>query len=147
MNPAATSAAAPVATIPSEPSPARSSDPGPIGSYTVVITAEDVAGSVSAHEVCENSGSFSLTIRPEGEWELLQSPAHGCGALIDPEGGGTWTADDDRIVFTDRGSFGCPAVFEYRWALNGDALTFSEVEDACPPRVVIFSARAWATVS
>jgi hypothetical protein len=102
----------------------------PPGTYAATITEED-------------------TIDFQGEWELtLVEGDHYSfarnGSIVDE---GRYTLAQDQIVFTYvKGPYACPGqeTYIYKWALDGKALTLTTVEDRCPDRNRVITARAWS---
>jgi len=113
----------------------------PDGTYTTTITEEEVGQSVPEQYVCENAGTFTLTVSGD-HWSLSQVAAPGC-TVADPENSGSWEFSGNQVTFHADQGFGCSQAFTYEWSFEGTELRFTTVEDTCPPRVVYLSTHPW----
>jgi hypothetical protein len=136
-------AEAPTATSAPEQAVATPTAPlqPPDGTYTTTITEAELSPSVPEQFVCENAGTFTLTVSGD-QWSLSQVAAPGC-TVADPENSGSWEFSSNQVTFHDNQSFGCSLAYTYQWSFEGTELRFTTVEDNCAPRVVLFSTHPW----
>jgi len=144
---ACAAAPTPTPTPTSTPTPVPTATPTPLsqppdGSYTASVTKDEVAqGGTSAAYVCENAGTYTMTVAAN-HWSTLQSAAPDC-SVANPEDGGTWTFAGSQVVFTEETSLGCSTVYTYTWSYQDRQLGFKLGQDDCPPRVTVLTTHPW----
>jgi hypothetical protein len=119
------------------------------------------AGCGGSSESADLVGTYTTTLgpsgpelkeaNPPGRWQLLlTSPTE--AYFQPPEGpsfpvGNPVATEDDRVTFgPDAGcptQTGAPGNGTYTWSLDGDILTFTEVEDTCRDRVFVLTSQPW----
>jgi len=115
----------------------------PDGIYSTEITKDEMV-SLGANQsfICENAGTFSLTITGD-QWSALQTALPGCTVQW-PTDQGSLAFSGDQITFNGSGqNNGCSSVFTYQWSLNGSELHFSVVDDSCTARMFSMIRHSW----
>lgn len=87
------------------------------------------------------SGIWSMELRPDGT-QLISPPAtfrDGSRQLS-----GIAFSVVDSTFRTNAFVELCTSVGTYRWALSGDRLTFTPIDDECPIRLALMSSQPWA---
>ena len=56
---------------------------------------------------------------------------------------GKYTTSQDEIVLTDDNEICAGVAGEYKWAFDGQALTFTAVDDRCPTRRIDWPSQPW----
>jgi hypothetical protein len=126
---------------------------------TLVLAAAGCGG--GSPESAQLVGTYTTTLgpsgpdleeaNPPGRWQLLlTSPTE---AYFQPPQGPSFPVGnpvamtDDRVTFgPDAGcptQTGTPGDGTYTWSLDGDTLTFTEVEDTCRDRVFVLTSQPW----
>jgi hypothetical protein len=85
-------------------------------------------------------GEFTITFADAGQYRVSK------GEEVVVEG--EYKVNGDQLLLTDKGgSMACSAAGQqtgtYRWKYEGDALTLTKVEDACPGRSAAITAAPW----
>ena len=119
----------------------------PVGQWSVALVRTDLPVDVASS--MSYIGRWRLGIEADGTYQAERTDA---GIVIE----GTWTADGDQITFTDEsGILSCanaaaaPIIGEdissgtYTWVRSGKALTFTQVDDACPGRIILLTTFAF----
>lgn len=138
----AESTEAPAASIAATPGPLPSGFP--LGSWSTVITAADLqAGGVTGEgEIGENTGTFTMTMSPDGTWtasQISETP------LLRPVFKGTWTVsgpDGFTQVTTFPQDYAGDAV-DFTWKLEGGSLLLKLVNPPDPILPIITEAHPW----
>jgi hypothetical protein len=78
------------------------------------------------------AGNLTLTFSGDGKYTVSEK-----GEVVVE---GTYTVTQDQIVVTDKqGRYACTepgaSIGKYQWKYDGQALTFSKLEDACQGRI------------
>jgi hypothetical protein len=116
--------------------------PPPDGAYRAVITAEDYIDlALSADEVCENSGTFTLIVSGES-WLFYQEAAPGC-TVQGPVMNGAWKFSGNLVELFRDGSHWTGESYTYKWSFNGTNLEFTKVSDSSPIRTVYLSSHPY----
>ncbi len=121
----------------------RAQDDSPVGQWSVALARTDMPVDIASS--MSYIGRWRLGIEADGTYQAERTDV---GTVIE----GTWTADGDQITFTDEsGILSCsnpaaaPIVDEdinsgtYTWARSGKTLTFTQVDDACPGRIILLT--------
>lgn len=110
----------------------------PDGTYTATVTiAELINIGMPTDYVCENAGTFNLTVKGQ-KWSMFQTAAPGC-IVENPSWSGTWKLCGDEAAFTEDGG----DTYIYKWTFNGTSLQFTRVEDYVPHRIVRMVTYPW----
>ena len=118
--------------------PSRPSD----GVYVTSLTTQEATDAgLSADSVCENVGTFTLTVAGD-RWASNQTAAAGC-TVKNPTDQGSWQFSGDKVIFQSDGSLGCDVSYTYHWHFDGTQLSFTNPIDSCPPRVFYLTAHPW----
>jgi hypothetical protein len=127
----------------------------------LVVLVVAAAGCGGSSESANLVGTYTATLgpsgpelkeaNPPGRWQLLlTSPTE--AYFQPPEGpsfpvGNPVATEHDRVTFgPDAGcptQTGTPGNGTYTWSLDGDTLTFTEVEDTCRDRVFVLTSQPW----
>ena len=116
----------------------------PLGSWSTVITAADLqAGGVTGEgEIGENTGTFTMTMSPDGTWtasQVSETP------LLRPVFKGTWTAngpDGFTQVTTFPQDYAGDAV-DFTWKIEGGSLMLKVVDPPDPILPIITESHPW----
>ena len=83
-------------------------------------------------------GMATLNLMPEGHFAAV----YGNGIAL---GLGTYEAGDGTITVTDRDGFArCDAAATYGYAISGDTVTFTKMEDVCEGRIEALDGTRWS---
>jgi len=140
--PAPPTTAAPAASVAATPGPLPSGFP--LGSWSTVITAADLrAGGITGEgEIGENSGTFTMTMSPDGTWtasQVSETP------LLRPVFKGTWTVngpDGFTQVTTFPQDYAGDAV-DFTWTIEGGSLLLKVVDPPDPILPIITESHPW----
>jgi len=127
----------------------RAQDESPVGEWSVALARLDIPVDIASS--MSYVGRWRLGIEEDGTFQAERSDV---GIVVE----GTWTVDGDQIAFTDEsGLLSCgnaaaaPIVDEdmatgtYTWARSGKTLTFTQVDDACPGRIILLTTFSFST--
>lgn len=110
----------------------------PDGTYSTTVTIADLINiGMLPDNVCENAGTFNLTVTGE-KWSMSQAAYPGC-VVENPSWSGTWKLCSDEATFTDDGGDS----YTYRWTFDGTKIRFTRVEDYVPHRIVRMITYPW----
>jgi hypothetical protein len=128
---------------------ARAQDDSPVGQWSVALGRTDIPVDIASS--MSYIGRWRLGIEEDGTYQAERSDV---GIVIE----GAWTADGDQITFTDEsGLLSCasaaaaPIIDQdmasgtYTWARDGKNLTFTQVDDACPGRIILLTTFTFST--
>ncbi len=127
----------------------RAQDDSPVGQWSVALGRIDIPVDIASS--MSYIGRWRLGIEEDGTFQAERTDV---GIVIE----GTWTADGDQITFTDEsGLLSCGnaaaspiidddmATGTYTWARSGKTLTFTQVDDACPGRIILLTTFSFNT--
>ena len=130
-------------------SQARAQDDSPVGQWSVALGRVDIPVDIASS--MSYIGRWRLGIEEDGTFQAERTDV---GIVIE----GTWTAEGDQITFTDEsGLLSCGnaaaapiidddmATGTYTWARSGKTLTFTQVDDACPGRIILLTTFSFNT--
>jgi hypothetical protein len=104
------------------------------GTFTTTISAEEAAKEPKV------AGTWDVNLAADGNFSVRQ----GENVMVQ----GIYTTANDQVTFNDVSG---PAMCKdhptgtYRWALSGNQLTMTVVEDTCVPRQVVLTTRPLTT--
>jgi hypothetical protein len=151
---ACSSAPGAASTAPVDPTPAPAASVAassgalpvgfPLGSWSTVISAADLqaGGVTSKGEIGENTGTFTMTMSPDGTWtasQVSETP------LLRPVFKGTWTAnglDGFTQVTTFPQDYAGDAV-DFTWKLESGSLVLKVVNPPDPILPIITESHPW----
>ncbi len=127
----------------------RAQDESPVGQWSVALARTDIPVDIASS--MSYIGRWRLGIEADGTYQAERTDV---GIVIE----GTWTADGDQITFTDEsGILSCgnaaaaPIIDDdistgtYTWARSGKTLTFTQVDDGCPGRIILLTTFSFNT--
>ena len=110
----------------------------PDGTYAATVTIADLINiGMPTDNVCENAGTFALTITGK-KWSMFQTAATGC-IVESPSWSGTWKLCGNEVTFTEDGG----DTYIYMWTSIGTSIQFTRVEDYVPHRIVRMVTYPW----
>lgn len=128
---------------------AGAQDDSPVGQWSVALARTDIPVDIASS--MSYIGRWRLGIEEDGTFQAERSDA---GIVVE----GTWTTDGDQITFTDEtGLLSCgnaaasPIIDQdmasgtYTWVRSGKTLTFTQVDDACPGRIILLTTFSFNT--
>jgi len=128
---------------------ARAQDDSPVGQWSVALGRVDIPVDIASS--MSYVGRWRLGIEEDGTFQAERTDV---GIVVE----GAWTVDGDQISFTDEsGLLSCGnaaaapiidddmATGTYTWARSGKTLTFSQVDDACPGRIILLTTFSFTT--
>lgn len=114
----------------------------PDGTYTTSVTKDEISkGGTSNAYVCENAGTYTMTVAAD-HWSTLQAAVPGC-TVSNPNDSGTWKFTGSQVVFNEDTSLGCTTVYTYTWTYQDKQMGFTVGKDDCAPRVTVLTAHQW----
>jgi hypothetical protein len=137
----------PTPTPTATPTPLPTATPTPLsqppdGSYTTSVSKDEIAkGGTSADFVCENAGTYTMTVAAD-HWSTVQAAVPDC-TVSNPNDSGTWKFAGSQVVFTEDTSLGCSTVYTYTWSYQGRQMGFAAGQDDCAPRVTVLTSHPW----
>lgn len=124
-------------------------DESPVGQWSVALARTDIPVDIASS--MSYVGRWRLGIEADGTYEAERTDV---GVVIE----GTWTAEGDQITFTDEsgllscGNAAAAPIIDgdltagtYTWARSGKTLTFTQVDDACPGRIILLTTFSFNT--
>ncbi|MEZ4507141.1 MAG: hypothetical protein R2848_15145 [Thermomicrobiales bacterium] len=124
-------------------------DDSPVGQWSVALARTDIPVDIASS--MSYVGRWRLGIEADGTFEAERTDA---GVVIE----GTWTTDGDQITFTDEsgllscGNAAAAPIIEsdmatgtYKWVRSGKNLTFTQVDDSCPGRIILLTTFSFNT--
>ncbi len=124
-------------------------DDSPVGQWSVALARTDIPVDIASS--MSYVGRWRLGIEADGTFEAERTDA---GVVIE----GTWTSDGDQITFTDEsgllscGNAAAAPIIEsdmatgtYKWVRSGKNLTFTQVDDSCPGRIILLTTFSFNT--
>jgi hypothetical protein len=127
----------------------RAQDDSPVGQWSVALARTDIPVDIASS--MSYIGRWRLGIEEDGTFQAERTDV---GIVIE----GAWTVDGDQITFIDEsGLLSCGnaaaapiidddmATGTYTWTRSGKTLTFTQVDDACPGRVILLTTFAFNT--
>lgn len=121
----------------------RAQDDTPVGQWSVALARTDIPVDIASS--MSYIGRWRLGIEANGTYQAERTDA---GIVVE----GSWTVDGDQITFTDEsGLLSCgnsaaaPIIDQnmdtgtYTWTRSGKNLTFTQVDDACPGRIILLT--------
>lgn len=133
-----------------EPSATPMTNVLPPGTYTMVITEEDLAANNmrSADDRYIFLGEWQTTFDPDGHYIVKRTSPDGSSHMVIEEG--QYAPSADQLTFTGvETGHACMdssgvQVGSYRWALDGGALTLTAIEDKCSERNFTLTVHPWS---
>jgi hypothetical protein len=124
-----------------EPSSATSTKAGAelVDSWVSTVTKKDlrrVVPDFPKEHLCDNAGRFEWTFNADGTFAIDQTPLPDCPKPEVTHIEDRWSADGDRVTFTNEQEV-------YQWRVEGDRLTFEHVSGGCVPCKAINTAKPW----
>jgi hypothetical protein len=125
------------------PEPTRAPEPTPepptsmpsfvYGTYTTIITEEDVSAGLSSELAAEIPGEYEITYEPDGRMTLVRDGKEMAK--------GTFRLKGDQLLLNadDTGDYACQVFARYTWAIDGKNLMLTKLQDGCGGRVVVFA--------
>jgi hypothetical protein len=122
----------------------------PPGTYTMIITEEDLAANNmrSADDRYIFLGEWQTAFDPDGHYITKRTSPDGSSHMVIGEG--QYALSADQLTFTSvemisacMDSSGVQ-VGSYRWALDGGALTLTAIEDKCSDRNFTLTVHPWS---
>ena len=127
----------------------RAQDDTPVGEWSVALARTDIPVDIASS--FSYVGRWRLGIEADGSFEAERMDVE--TNLVT----GSWTVEGDQITFTDEdGLLACSnaaaapivnddlATGTYTWNRSGKTLTLTQVDDACPGRVILLSTFAFS---
>ena len=127
----------------------RAQDDSPVGQWSVALGRADIPVDIASS--MSYVGRWRLGIEADGTYQAERTDV---GIVIE----GSWTADGNQITFTDEsGLLSCAnaaaspiidddmATGTYTWSRSGKTLTFTQVDDACPGRIILLTTFSFNT--
>lgn len=127
----------------------RAQDDTPVGQWSVALARTDVPVDIASS--MSYIGRWRLGIEADGTFQAERTDA---GVVIE----GSWTSEGNQITFTDEsGLLSCgnaaaaPIIDQnmdsgtYTWARSGKTMTFTQVDDACPGRIILLTTFSFNT--
>ena len=115
--------------------------PSPVGTFTTVITAEELPQDMPSGMRKALAGTWEIIFVAGNRFQILL----GDKPMVE----GRFTVSTDGIVLTDeKGMISCAmapgeATGKYKWTLDASKLTFTATDDKCEGRKLILSLHAW----
>lgn len=113
----------------------------PVGSFTTVITAEELPKDMPSGMRKALAGTWEVIFVAGNRFQLLL----GDKPMVE----GHLTAAKDGLVFTDeKGMISCAmspgeAAGKYKWTLDAAKLTFAPIDDKCEGRKLLLTLHTW----
>lgn len=103
------------------------------GTYTTIITKEDVPAGLSSELAAAIPGKYEITYAPDGRMTLVRDGKE--------RARGTFRLKGDQLLFNadDTGSYACQMFARYTWAIDGKNLMLTKLQDGCDGRVVVMA--------
>jgi hypothetical protein len=128
---------------------ARAQEESPVGQWSVALGRTDIPVDIASS--MSYVGRWRLGIEADGTYQAERTDV---GIVVE----GTWTVDGNQITFTDdSGLLSCGnaaaspiidqdmATGTYLWARSDNTLTFTQVDDACPGRIILLTTFSFNT--
>ena len=127
-----------------EPSPTTSAKPGAglVDTWVSTVAKEDlrrVVPDFPREHWCDNAGRFEWTFNADGTFVIDQTPLPDCPKPEVAHIEDRWSADGDRVTFTNEQEV-------YQWRVDGDQLTLKHISGGCVPCKAINTANPWTRV-